>query len=136
MPLLSRFMPHGSSRWGCRAGCLPRLMRSYPFGGISDPSSCRCLPATAINQEPWRRPHWRVVVDKRDAGSLAPLRSSIWIGCQVPRWRLAYPKRSIERLEQGVLAERLEQAFRSPPCEQARTKCLVVVSGDEDNRNP
>src|SRR5258708_35626831 len=45
------------------------------------------------------------------------------------------PKRVGERLEQRVVAERLEQALRGPLRQQARTDSFVTVRGDEHNRN-
>src|SRR5918994_253388 len=48
---------------------------------------------------------------------------------------LPYPKRGIERVEQGCLAERLEQALYGPTGEEARTDGPISVGGDEDRWN-
>src|ERR1700704_6549268 len=40
-----------------------------------------------------------------------------------------------ERLEQCIVAERLEQALCGPQRQQARTDRCVTVRGDEHNRN-
>src|SRR6266446_7167088 len=47
----------------------------------------------------------------------------------------ANSKRDIERLKQGRVAERLEQAFHGTLFEQPLTNGLICLSGDEDDRN-
>src|SRR5712671_2956220 len=49
--------------------------------------------------------------------------------------RLVHSKCGIERVKQGRLAERLEQAVHGTLLEQAWTDGFVFVSGDEHDRN-
>src|ERR1700686_2889363 len=51
------------------------------------------------------------------------------------RHRSGHSKSGIERLAQSRGAEWLEQALHGTPSEQAWTNALVLVSGDEDDRN-
>jgi hypothetical protein len=46
-----------------------------------------------------------------------------------------HPQSSGERLEQRIVAERLEQALCGPLRQEARTDSVVTVRGDEYNRN-
>src|SRR5712692_4580154 len=47
----------------------------------------------------------------------------------------AHPKRGVERLNQGPLAERFEQALHGALFEHSRADGLISVSRDEDDRN-
>src|SRR5262249_32693500 len=47
----------------------------------------------------------------------------------------SHPQRGVQRIEQGGIAERLEEALHSALGEQPRPDGLVTVAGDEHDRN-